>query len=425
MSSKNIDLNKAIKNTLVIVLAGGRGSRLEELTLYNSKPATPFGGYYRIIDFPLSNCINSGFRKIALVTQYQAHILMEHVQEGWNFLNSYFDEWIRIWPAEQKPENSNWYKGTADAVYQNLKYIKRYKPEYVMILSGDHIYKQDYSKMLSEHINRNAVASVSCLEVDQKEGSSFGCVQVNENGVITEFIEKPENPPCIPGREGSTLISQGNYIFNYAELEKLLIEDAENKDSKNDFGFNILPKLTKEGNLYAHEFSSSCITSGTEEPYWRDVGTIDSFWQSNMDLCDVTPNLNLYNDSWPILTNRTHSAPVKLVFDDDGRRGSAVDSLISGDVIISGSSVKHSILFVGVRLNSYTTVENSVIMRKVKILRNCKIRKAIISSFCVVKEGTVIGYDLEEDKKFFRVTEGGIVLVTQDMLEEYYKVKGI
>ncbi|EGW55540.1 glucose-1-phosphate adenylyltransferase [Candidatus Endoriftia persephonae] len=405
-------VSRLTRNTLALILAGGRGSRLKHLTKWRSKPAVPFGGKFRIIDFPLSNCINSGIRQICVLTQYKAHSLILHVQRGWGFLRGEFGEYVELLPAQQRIEN-NWYEGTADAVYQNLDILRSHNPDYVLILAGDHIYKMDYGAMIAEHVESGADLTVGCIEVDLETAKAFGVMAVDAESRILEFQEKPEHPKPMPGRDSTALASMGIYVFNTKFLYEQLIKDADTAGSSRDFGKDIIPKVIKEYRIRAYPFRD--VESG-EQGYWRDVGTIDSFWASNLELTGVTPPLNLYDHTWPIWTYQEQLPPAKFVFDDEERRGMAVDSLVSGGCVISGSQVKNSLLFSNVRINSFTEVEKSVILPDVNIGRNCRIRNAVIDRGCEIPEGTIIGEDPVADAERFYVSEGGVVLVTPDML---------
>ena len=413
-----VDLNAALKNTLALVLAGGRGSRLLNLTDVCAKPAVPFAGKYRIIDFPLSNCINSGIRRVAVLTQYRAHILIQHVQRGWGFLKAELHEFIEIWPAQQQIEDQRWYRGTADAVYQNIDTILAYGTEYILVLAGDHVYKQNYTRMLAQHIERGAEVSVACVDVPIKDAKGFGVVGVNDEDAIISFLEKPDDPPCVPDRPDRAFASMGIYIFNAACLFDLLRRDASAEESTHDFGRDMLPFLMGKCRLYAHRFSDSCIMNeAANEPYWRDVGTVDAYWKANMDLISVTPALDLYDQDWPIWTYQEQRPPAKFIFDDEDRRGMAVDSLVSAGCIISGGTVRRSFLFNNVRVSSYCVIEDSVVLPNTQIGRNATIKKALIDGGCQIPEGMVIGKDRNLDAKRFHITEDGIVLVTKPMLE--------
>lgn len=399
------------RNTIALILAGGRGSRLKNMTDWRAKPAVPFGGKFRIIDFPLSNCINSGIRKIGILTQYKADSLIRHIQQGWGFLRGEFGEYVDLMPAQQRLETS-WYEGTADAVYQNIDILRTRRPEYVLILAGDHIYKMDYGEMLADHVANNADLTIGCLEVSLEEATEFGVMDVDQNRRVKAFVEKPANPPSMPGKPDKALASMGIYVFNAAFLFEQLIKDADTKGSNRDFGKDIIPSVIEKYRVNAYPF----LNLQGDQSYWRDVGTIDAYWAANMELIGVKPDLNLYDKTWPIWTYQEQTPPAKFVFDDDKRRGQAVDSMVSGGCVISGAKVRHSLLFSNVRVNSYTTLQDAVVLPDVNIARHCRITKAIIEKGCEVPQGTVIGENLEEDKKRFHVSPGGVVLVTPDML---------
>ncbi|MEW7981551.1 MAG: glucose-1-phosphate adenylyltransferase [gamma proteobacterium symbiont of Phacoides pectinatus] len=405
-------VSRLTKKTLALILAGGRGSRLKHLTKWRSKPALPFGGKFRIIDFPLSNCINSGIRQIGVLTQYKAHTLLLHLQRGWSFLRGEFGEFVEMLPAQQRIEN-NWYTGTADAVYQNLDIIRNHNADYVLILAGDHIYRMDYGAMIAQHVESGADMTVGCIEVDLETARGFGVMSIDDNGRVVEFAEKQEQPKPMPGRDDVALASMGIYVFNAGFLFEQLIKDADTHDSSHDFGKDIIPDVIDKYRVMAYAFRDP--RSG-KQAYWRDVGTIDAFWAANLELIGVTPELNLYDDSWPIWTYQEQLPPAKFIFDDENRRGMAVDSMVSGGCIISGSVVRNSLLFSNVRVNSYCTVSYSVILPGVEIGRKCRITKAVIDRGCRIPEGTVIGEDPEKDAERFYVSEGGVVLVTADML---------
>jgi len=411
------DLNPAIRNTFAVVLAGGRGSRLRDLTETQAKPAVPFGGKYRIIDFPLSNCINSGIRRIGVATQYKAHSLITHVQNGWSFLRGELQEFVELWPAQQQTKDANWYLGTADAVYQNIETIKAHRPKYVLILAGDHIYKQDYTKMLAGHIYRDADVTVSCVEVPLDQASGFGVVAVDSSDTIRGFLEKPADPPCIPGRPDRAFASMGIYLFNAEYLYSLLQADAEDKESAHDFGMNIIPRLVGNPALAAHRFSDSSVRNdANDEPYWRDVGTIDSYWAANIDLTTVTPDLDLYDMHWPIWTHQVQRPAAKFVFNEGNRRGVAIDSVIAAGCIVSGAAVTRSLLFTNVRANSYSEISDSVILTNSDIGRHAKLRKVILDHNCRIPEGLEVGFDAELDSERFYRTDNGVTLITQSML---------
>ncbi len=407
-------ISKLTKDTLALVLAGGKGSRLYELTDWRAKPSVPFGGKFRIVDFPLSNCVNSGIRRIGVLTQYKAHSLIRHITQGWSGFRSELGEFVEVLPASQRM-SENWYAGTADAVYQNLDIIRSQRPKYVLVLSGDHIYKMDYGNMLAYHVETGADMTVSCLEVPIKEAAgAFGVMTVDENNRVLRFDEKPAAPTPLPNNPELTLASMGNYIFNTDFLFEQLERDAKNADSDHDFGHNIIPSIIAENQVYSFPFRDEATG---ERAYWRDVGTLDAFWEANMELVAVEPPLNLYDQEWPILTHQVQLAPAKFVFDNDDRRGMAVDSMVSGGCVISGAKLKRSLIFSGVVVHSYTSIEDSVVLPEVNIGRHCTIRKAIIDRGCQIAEGTEIGVDPEQDKaRGFRVTAQGVVLVTPDML---------
>jgi glucose-1-phosphate adenylyltransferase len=407
-------VSRLTRNTLALILAGGRGSRLHHLTQWRSKPAVPFGGKFRIVDFPLSNCINSGIRRIGVLTQYKAHSLILHIQKGWGFLRGEFGEFVELWPAQQRVVETAWYAGTADAVFQNLDIIRNHNPEYVLILAGDHIYQMDYGTMIARHVETGPDMTVGCIEVDIDRSRGFGVMAVDADGRIREFLEKPSDPPTIPGRDDVVLASMGIYVFNRDFLFEQLIRDADASGSSHDFGKDIIPDVIGRYRVMAYPFRDP---KTGEQAYWRDVGTVDAFWEANLELIGVTPPLSLYDDSWPIWTYQEQLPPAKFVFDEDDRRGMAVDSMVSGGCIISGATVRHSLLFSSVRVNSYSYVQDSVILPNVEIGRNCRIRRAVIDRWCKINEGTEIGQDRAADEAAgFHVTETGITLVTPDML---------
>jgi glucose-1-phosphate adenylyltransferase len=383
------------------------------MTDWRAKPAVPFGGKFRIIDFPLSNCVNSGIRKIGILTQYKSDSLIRHIQQGWGFLRGEFGEYVDLMPAQQRHGEDSWYKGTADAIYQNIDILRTRKPKHILILAGDHIYKMDYGAMLADHIEKNADLTIGCLEVSLEEATAFGVMDVDVNRRVKAFVEKPEHPPVMPGRTNTALASMGIYIFNADFLFEQLQKDADTVGSSNDFGKDIIPAVIDKYIVNAYPFLD--LQSG-EQSYWRDVGTIDAYWSANMELIGVNPAMNLYDNTWPIWTHQEQTPPAKFVFDDDDRRGLAVDSMVSGGCVISGAQVKHSLLFSNVRVNSYTSVQDSIILPQVNIGRHCRITKAIIEKGCDIPEGTIIGEDRAEDERRFHVSQGGIVLVTPDML---------
>ena len=406
-------VSRLTRESLALILAGGRGSRLKHLTLWRAKPATPFGGKYRIIDFPLSNCINSGIRRVCVLTQYKAHSLIQHIQRGWGFLRGEFGEFVELLPAQQRIDQSSWYKGTTDAVYQNLDIIRTHAPEYILILAGDHIYKMDYGPMLAQHVESKADVTVGSIEVPRERAREFGVLTVNENNEILRFVEKPQNPETLPGQSDVTLASMGIYVFNTRFLFEQLIEDAGIEESNHDFGRDLVPRLIGRHRAIAYPFRD---VQTKEQSYWRDVGTVDAFWGANMELVGVDPELNLYDEHWPIWTYQDQSPPAKFVFDDEGRRGMAVDSMIADGCIISGGYVNHSLLFSGVQVHSYVQLRDAVVLPGVDIGRYCRLHKVIIDRACIIPPGTVIGEDPQEDARRFYRTEQGVVLVAREML---------
>jgi glucose-1-phosphate adenylyltransferase len=409
-------VSRLTRNTLALILAGGRGSRLMQLTSWRSKPAVPFGGKFRIVDFPLSNCINSGVRRIAVLTQYKAHSLILHIQKGWGFLRGEFGEFVELWPAQQRIIESAWYSGTADAVFQNLDIIRNHNPEYILILAGDHIYKMDYGTMIAHHAEMGSDMTVGCIEVDLERAREFGVMSVDAEGRVLSFQEKPEHPDPIPGRADKALASMGIYVFNRDFLLEQLIKDADTRGSSHDFGKDIIPEVIGKYRVLAFPFRHARTGA---QLYWRDVGTVDAFWEANLELIGVTPPLDLYDKQWPVWTYQEQLPPAKFVFDDDDRRGMAVDSMVSGGCVISGAVVRHSLLFSNVRVNSYAKVQDSVILPDVEIGRHCTIRKAVIDRHCHIgiSEPMSIGVDPDADRaRGFHITEGGVTLVTPEML---------
>ena len=391
---------------------------MKELTDSRAKPAVYFGGKTRIIDFALSNALNSGIRKMAIATQYKAHSLIRHMQRGWGFFRAERNEYLDILPASQRVDESKWYLGTADAVTQNIDIVDSYGIKYVVILAGDHIYKMDYEVMLQQHVTSGADVTIGCLTVPRMEATAFGVMHVDKDMRITQFLEKPKDPPAIPGDPANALASMGIYVFNWDLLRDLLIRDAEDPNSSHDFGNDIIPQIVKNGKAVAHKFADSCVTSGLEdEPYWRDVGTIDAFWQANIDLTDFVPKLDLYDHSWPIWTYAEILPPAKFIHDLDGRRGSAVSSLVSGDCIVSGSAVSNSLLFTGCRTHSFSSLDHVVALPKVVVNRKAELTKCVIDRGVIIPEGLVVGQDPVEDAKWFRRTDAGVVLITQAMLD--------
>jgi len=406
------------RGTLAYVLAGGRGSRLAHLTDKRAKPAVFFGGNTRIIDFALSNALNSGIRHIAVATQYKAHSLIRHLQRGWNFFRAERNETFDILPASQRVLEHQWYLGTADAVFQNVDIVKSLRCDHVLILAGDHVYKMDYEVMLAEHVERGADVSVACMEVPRKDASAFGVMHVDELGRIVEFLEKPADPPAIPGKPDTALASMGIYVFETGFLIEQLRRDAEDLASSHDFGRDVIPWLVPRAKAFAHRFPKSCVRSpGEPEAYWRDVGTVDAYWEANIDLTRVTPSLNIYDRGWPIWTYAEQAPPAKFVFDDEGRRGMAIDSLVSNGCIVSGGAVRQSLLFTGVRVNSYAEVRQSVVLPYADVGRHARLTKAVIDRGARVPPGMVVGEDAEVDARRFHRTESGVTLITQPMLD--------
>ena len=419
MSSES---QRLAQQTMAFVLAGGRGSRLQELTERRVKPAVYFGGKTRIIDFALSNSVNSGIRRIGVATQYKAHSLIRHLQLGWNFFRAERNESLDILPASQRMNDTNWYKGTADAVAQNIDIIEANNVKYVLILAGDHVYKQDYSILIQHHVDSGADVTVGCIEVPREEASGFGVMSVDENDRVLEFVEKPENPPAMPGHPDLSLASMGIYVFEAELLFELLREDSENPDSSHDFGHDIIPNLVRNGKVIAHPFSRSCVRSASEpKPYWRDVGTVDAFWQANLDLTDFSPALDIYDREWPIWTYSELTPPAKFIHNEDGRRGNAVSSMISGGCIISGSQLERCLLFTGVKAHSYSTLTGVIAMPYVEIGRHARLTGVVIDKDVVIPEGLVVGEDPELDAQRFTRTWGGICLITASMIAKLDK----
>jgi glucose-1-phosphate adenylyltransferase len=406
------------RHAMAYVLAGGRGSRLVELTDKRSKPAVYFGGKSRIIDFALSNALNSGIRRISVATQYKAHSLIRHLQRGWNFFRPERNESFDILPASQRVSELQWYAGTADAVFQNIDIIESYAPAYIVLLAGDHIYKMDYEAMLEQHVDSGADVTIGCLEVPRAEASGFGVMAVDATDRIVSFLEKPKDPPAMPGKPEMSLASMGIYVFETRFLIDQLRRDADDPKSSRDFGKDIIPHLVKHGKAVAHQFSRSCVRSTAEAiPYWRDVGTLDAYWEANIDLTDTKPALDLYDNNWPIWTYGEITPPAKFVHDVEGRRGQAVSSLVSGGCIVSGASLRRSLLFTGVRVNSFSTVENAVVLPYVEVGRSARLRNVVIDRGCRIPEGLVVGEDPKLDGQRFRRSDKGICLINQDMID--------
>ncbi|MEY2894158.1 MAG: glucose-phosphate adenylyltransferase [Pseudomonadota bacterium] len=408
------------RRTLALVLAGGRGSRLKDLTNERAKPAVHFGGKFRIIDFALSNCINSGMRRIGVITQYKSHSLLRHIQRGWSFMRNEMNEFVDLLPAQQRVDEEHWYRGTADAIYQNLDIIRNSTPpDYVVVLAGDHIYKQDYSVMLADHVRHGRGVTVGCIEVPRMEAVGFGVMAIAGDREVTEFLEKPADPPAMPGNPNVALASMGIYIFTADYLYRLLEDDAADEASDHDFGKNLIPRAVSEKQAVAHPFSMSAIANPPySRAYWRDVGTVDAYWAANLDLASVSPELNMYDKDWPIWTYQEQLAPAKFVHNEDGRRGSAVNSLVSGGCIVSGAEVTNSVLFSNVLVRSHSVIEDTVVLPDVQINRNCRIKRAVIDRRCKLPDGLVIGEDPVLDAQRFHRTENGVVLVTRGMLKK-------
>ena len=404
------------KNTVAIILAGGRGSRLKSLTDWRAKPAVQFGGKFRIIDFPLSNCVNSGIRRINVATQYKAQSLIQHIQRGWGFLRGEFNEYVNIIPAQQRI-SEEWYKGTADAVYQNIDLLREGGAEYILILAGDHIYKMDYGKMLATHVRNNADMTVACINVPLEDAKGFGVLAVDDTDRVVEFAEKPANPKAMPDDPSKAFASMGIYVFNAKFLYEQLIRDAGDSKSSHDFGGDIIPYIINKYKVQAHRFTDSCVGAKNSNYYWRDVGTIDAYWEANMELTKVIPELNLYDRDWPIWTDQVIAAPAKFVHDEDGRRGHAISSLISQDCIVSGATARRSLLFTGVKMGSFSSVREGVILPHCNIGRGARLNRVIVDSGVRIPENLVVGEDPVLDAKRFRRTESGVCLITRDMIE--------
>jgi glucose-1-phosphate adenylyltransferase len=403
---------------MAFVLAGGRGSRLKELTDQRAKPAVYFGGKTRIIDFALSNALNSGIRKMAIATQYKAHSLIRHCQRGWNFFRAERNEYLDILPASQRVAENQWYLGTADAVTQNVDIVDSYGVDYVLILAGDHIYKMDYEIMLRQHVETGADVTVGCLTVPRMEASAFGVMAVDGTMRITSFLEKPKDPPGTPEDPNVALASMGIYVFSWPFLRDLLLRDAADPNSSHDFGTDLIPDIVKNGKAVAHRFDESCVRGEPGDPaYWRDVGTIDAFWKANIDLTDFEPDLDLWDRQWPIWTYSESVPPAKFIHDEENRRGSAVSSMVSGGCIISGTEVRNSLLFTGVHTNSFATLDHAVVLPYVTVGRHARLKNVVIDRGVHIPEGLVVGEDPEKDAKFFRVTETGVTLITKRMLD--------
>ncbi len=418
MPIDRVETGALARQTMAFVLAGGRGSRLKELTDRRAKPAVYFGGKSRIIDFALSNAVNSGIRRIGVATQYKAHSLIRHLQRGWNFFQAGRGEGLDILPASQRVDERNWYLGTADAVTQNIDIIEGYDPAYILVLAGDHVYKQDYGVMLAAHVETGADVTVGCIAVPRAEASGFGVMAVDATGRITDFVEKPADPPAMPGAPDMALASMGIYVFGARFLIDLLRRDAEDAGSDHDFGKDIIPALVRDAKAVAHEFADSCVMTGSERaPYWRDVGTVDAFWQANIDLTDFEPELDIWSEDWPIWTYSELTPPAKFVHDEEARRGMAVSSMVSGGCIVSGASVTGSLLFTGVHCHSYAELDGVVALPHSIVNRGARLRRVVLDRGVIVPPGLVIGEDPLTDSRRFRVSEGGVTLVTQAMID--------
>lgn len=412
--------SRLASRTMAFVLAGGRGSRLKQLTDNRAKPAVYFGGKTRIVDFALSNALNSGIRKMAIATQYKAHSLIRHCQRGWSFFRAERNEYLDILPASQRVAEDKWYVGTADAVTQNIDIIDSYNIEYILILAGDHIYKMDYEVMIAEHVETAADVTVGCLTVPREEASAFGVMAVDDSLRITSFLEKPEDPPGMPGDDKQTLASMGIYVFKWSYLRELLLNDEDDSDSKHDFGGDIIPYIVKNGRAQAHRFTDSCVRHTSEAPaYWRDVGTVDAYWKANIDLTDFTPDLDLWDTNWPIWTYSESVPPAKFIHNEETRRGTAVSSLVAGGCIISGTEIRDSLLFTQVHTNSYAMLDQSVLLPYVNVGRHARLTKAVVDRGVQIPEGLIVGEDPEDDKKHFHVSSGGVVLITKPMIEAW------
>ena len=412
-----VPVHQLVRRTAALVLAGGRGSRLKQLTDKRAKPAVYFGGKFRIIDFALSNCVNSGMRRIGVVTQYKSHSLLRHLQRGWSFLRSEMNEMVDLLPAQQRVAEEHWYRGTADAVFQNLDIIQSSRPEYIVVLAGDHVYKMDYSLMLKDHVESGAACTVGCIEVPRAEASAFGVMAVNNLRKITSFVEKPADPPPMPGHPELALASMGIYVFDADYLYRLLEADLANPQSSHDFGKDVIPRAVADGKALAHPFSMSCIRNPNgAPPYWRDVGTIDAFWEANLDLASINPELDIYDTEWPIWTYQRQLPPAKFTPDSHGSHGLAVNTIVSGGCIVSGSHVANSVLFSNVRIHSFCHVEDAVVLPGVTVQRHCRVRKVVIDRGCTLPEGLVVGEDPELDAQRFERTANGVCLITRDML---------
>ncbi|HEX7866227.1 MAG TPA: glucose-1-phosphate adenylyltransferase [Variovorax sp.] len=420
---QELQAHQLVRRTIALVLAGGRGSRLKQLTDRRAKPAVYFGGKFRIIDFALSNCLNSGIRRMAVVTQYKSHSLMRHLQRGWSFLRAELNEMVDVLPAQQRVGDEHWYRGTADAVFQNLDIIqtRSTRHDYVVVLAGDHIYKMDYSIMVKDHAEHGLGCTVGCIEVPRMEATAFGVMAIDDGRQITDFLEKPADPPAMPGNPDVALASMGIYVFDSEYLYQLLEEDSANPDSSHDFGKDIIPRAVAQGRALAHPFGMSCVTRASRGPdakaYWRDVGTIDAFWAANLDLASITPELDIYDTDWPIWTYQRQLPPAKFVLDRHGHHGMTVNTIVSGGCIVSGSKVSSSVLFSGVRIHSFCEINEAVLLPDVEVGRGARLNRVVIDRACVIPDDMVIGEDAAADAARFERTENGVVLVTREMLK--------
>lgn len=419
-----METKRLTQRSMVFVLAGGRGSRLKELTDRRVKPAVPFGGKARIIDFALSNALNSGIRKMAIATQYKAHSLIRHLQRGWNFFRAERNEFLDILPASQRTGTDAWYAGTADAVTQNIDIVDDYDVDYVIILAGDHIYKMDYEIMLREHVENAADVTVGCLTVPREEASAFGVMATDDTGRITSFLEKPADPPSMPDDPNSSLASMGIYVFKWSFLRNLLEVDSLDPNSTHDFGHDLIPEIVKNGKAMSHRYDRSCVRAEGAPVYWKDVGTVDAFWEAHIDLTNFTPDLDLWDKNWPIWTYSESVPPAKFIHDERDRRGVAISSMVAGGCIISGTEVRNSCLFTNVHTNSYAVLDHAVVLPHVVVERSARLRHVVIDTGVTIPEGLVVGEDRTEDAKWFRVTDRGITLITQEMLDKRAEALG-
>jgi glucose-1-phosphate adenylyltransferase len=409
--------HQLVRRAVALVLAGGRGSRLKQLTDRRAKPAVYFGGKFRIVDFALSNCVNSGIRRIGVVTQYKSHSLLRHLQRGWSFLRAELNEVVDLLPAQQRVDEEHWYRGTADAVYQNLDIIRDSRPEHIVVLAGDHVYKMDYSLMLKDHVESGLGCTVGCIEVPRMEATGFGVMAVDAARKVTSFVEKPADPPAMPGRDDLALASMGIYVFDAEYLYQLLEQDLANPESSHDFGKDVIPRAVADGRALAHPFSMSCIRNANgAPPYWRDVGTIDAFWSANLDLASINPELDIYDTDWPIWTYQRQLPPAKFIPDRNGMHGMTVNTIVSGGCIVSGSHVANTVLFSNVRIHSFCNIEAAVVLPGVTIERNCRLKNVVIDRGCVIPAGLVVGEDATADAQRFERTAGGVCLITREML---------